>query len=287
MFARAWAAACGLLLAGSLGVSHAQTAPPMPPIGAGLPEGKAIDIRGLHTGMASATAMAILQKHYKDHPQAKLQTRTRNAPNVAKPYLVYAMNDGHRGGNGYDYLGAAFTSDASGNHVVSIISNAEFASGKQPSAPETIAAIKTKYGEPSSTSGTDFEATLMYGYRDGKILAIDRPCTGLSRVAQLSLTNQDVLRLDRWFLEMAADAKEDMSPGLPAERTRCDALMRISIGYGVSVGPDRLLTPNKNVIAVMTILFFDAKRFRAAQERDEAVPKTPPSSPTGTGPAKL
>lgn len=287
MFARAWAAACGLLLAGSLGVSHAQTTPAMPPVGTGLPEGKSIDIRGLHTGMANAPAMAILQQHYKDHPQAKLQTRTRSAPNVAKPYLAYAMNDGHRGGNGYDYLGAAFTSDASGNQVVSIISEAEFASGKQPSAPETLAAIKKKYGEPSSTSGTDFETTLIYGYKDGKILAVDRPCTGLTQVAQLSLRNQDVLMLDRWFLEMAAGAKEDMSPGLPAEKTRCEALMRISIGYGVSVGPDRLLTPNKNVIGVMKILFFDAKRFRAAQERDEAAPKTPPSGPTGSGPAKL
>jgi hypothetical protein len=238
--------------------------------------------------MTSASAIAILQPHYKEHPQAKLLTRNRNTPNVAKPYLAYAMNDGYGGGgNAYDYLGAAFTSDGSGNQVVSIISDAGFASGKQPSASETIAAIKKKYGEPSSTSSTDFETTLLYGYRDGKILALDRPCSGLTRLGELSLRNDDVLRLDKWFLEMAEGAKADMSAAMPADTTRCDAMMRVSIGYGVSVGQDRLLTPNKNVIGVMKILFFDAKRFRAAQERDEAGPQTPKSGPAGTGPAKL
>lgn len=295
MFARAWAAACALLLTQGLGDAFAQAAIPAEsiPVGAGLPDGKPVDIRGLHTGMPGAAAVAVLQQHYKGQRGAKLLIREKTLPNAPAPYVAYATNADLPGGNdNYDFLGAAFTSNASGNQVVSIISDAGFGQGNQPSANETMAAIKQKYGEPTATSGTDFQLSMFYGFRGGKALGKDQSCAGLMQIRQLSLKDRNVLQLDHWHREMADGVRSSMASNMPVESRGCDAVMFVDIVYGVSVAADRNLVPNKNTIGRMKILFFDAKRFRAAADQDAAAikvleEKRLQSAPTGKGPAKL
>ena len=243
--------------------------------------------------MPSAAALAVLQQHYKGQRGVKLLTREKTLPNADKAYMAYATNADLPGGNNnYDFLGAAFTSNASGNQVVSIVSDAGYSSGNQPSAPETIAAIKQKYGEPSSTTEGDIMLTMHYGYRDGKVLTIDRACSGLTRLNRISLRNADVLIKDQWHREMADGAESDMASNMPAESTRCDAVMYVNVGYGFSIGPDRSVVPNKKTVSQLHIVFFDAKRFRAAVERDAAAvkefkDKALQNAPAGKGPAKL
>lgn len=287
MLPKTWAAACGVLLMSvfSDAVAQVATGSAMPPVGAGLPDGRPVDIRGLHTGMPGAAALSLLREHYKAQP-VKLNIRSMTLLNSKTEFVAYAMNSNFSGDT-YDYLGAAFTSNASGNQVVSIMSHAGYGAGKERSTAETLAAIKQKYGEPSAVTETQFTLLLRYGYKNGQLVKANNPCAGLTGMSELSLRNRDVIQLDEWRTMMGRSARSDgtMAPSDPAQG--CSAAMYITIVYGLH--PKQ---PNVNSISEIRFVFFDAERFRAATLRDAEFVKDQgaierQTAPGGSGASKL
>lgn len=285
------AALCGLLFVMAAGQAHAQAGKPgaaipsvsVPP-GAGMPDGKPIDIRGLHTGMSSDAALAVLRDHYKSQA-VKLNVVSATLPNTNTPFVAFGTNDRRVDGNSYDLLGAAFTSNANGNQVVSIISNVRYAPGQERNTAETIAAIKQKYGEPSETNESRHGVRFQYTYKSGRLLNGKTTCESLGGLWQVTLTAASV---GTWRQAMYGATGSDVSPqALGPDKRDCAGVMFIYLGYG------RLRDDyNPKALAEMNVFFYDAARFKAAADRDATVvkeleEKARSGAPAGSGASKL
>ena len=284
-------AACALIFACvASGASAQSTEPKFPvesvpvPAGKGMPGDKPIDIRGLHAGMTSEAAVAVLREHYKTVPKNKLNIRMSSLRYAAGPFVMYAANAIVGESPYFDYVGAAFTSNANGNQVVAIASETRYAPGKEANAGETLAAIIKKYGEPSMKKDVG-GLKLIYAYKNGEIVPEKNVCS--FHQADVSLSDPGVSMQDQWYSRLVSVISGDDPRAFPPEVTGCTAILYITIGYATHAGQT-----NKNAIARLNIAFFDAARFRAALQRDQLVQKelnekAKGAAPGGSGASKL
>jgi len=254
------------------------------PAGTGLPDNKPIDIRGLHAGMPSDAALAVLRDHYKSQA-IKLNVVSATLPNTNAPFAAFGVNDRRVDGDkSYDLLGAAFTSNANGNQVVSIISNVLYPAGQERNTAETVAAIKQKYGEPTQIDKSDYGLRFQYSFKSGRVLSGNPTCDPLTRLDNVALTTASV---GNWQQAMYGAANTDRVLNISPDQRDCAAIMFIQLGYG----RDRD-DYNPKALREMRVVFFDAARFKAATARDAAVvkeleEKARSNAPAGSGASKL
>jgi hypothetical protein len=283
---------CAALLAGVYQQASAQTAAPTAdgqsiamPSGAGLPGGKPIDIVGLHTGMTASQALPVLVEHYKLQPRNKLSVTEWKLVPTDKPYIAFARN-GLFEEAGFDYLGFAASSNASGNQIVNIIREVRYAPGSEPNTEQTVAAIIQKYGKPTErTDNVGIGVQLTYGYKNGKIS--EHHCAGLSAAGSLYLSYRQ-MNEDGWYTLMNEAAERNLVQGRVSEvHTRCSAYMKIFLDRARINGVE-----TNEAFSSLHLVFFDADRFLATRKRDaeaskELEEKAKPVGPVGTVPPKL
>ncbi|WP_297109158.1 hypothetical protein [uncultured Devosia sp.] len=233
-------------------------------IGVGLPDGQTMDVAGFYPGQPADEAFATAQEFYAAQGANPPYVVEASLEFADTPFILGIGPSGMMRTETYDDVYAVFSTNGSGNQLVTLFRDVRYGS-EYPNADATLQAIIDKYGPPGSDSGEFRENSarvIEYGFLDGAAKTGDGViCPSLNALRTFQPRNGHDLNTLRQLTFRAAE--NNLNVYNPQDR--CDVYLRIEIGPGYENGRN-----NPDIVGSMKMFVIDAARFESANARDNA-----------------